>query len=569
MHIDARTPINFVYNERFGVVSARVLARITNRAGASPDWPQLIAEFGKRNVVLYALQMGEWRIFSVVLKHIPIKFKRETYDTFFGSMHASFVTYRASRHNYDEAMTRMTNCRAPPSDFVPDAEDLVARALQRTPRGYEAKMRGNQNVLLRRRGRFARLWNSFLYKQKCKMRSKINILASVFEEQLAYANKAHPKRKLRQVAIKNLVDKAIMSGLFCDFIIAKLKLFERAKYEKRTRMIGDYTTEGSLLQGFLVELIKQELQKFECPGLDLEFVYSVEPSVLDRVYEDCQELGTYHFKCHSDDVLLVTPDGSIFEVDISSCDSSIYDPVPRCVEQLVDNPQFLDVLIRGNKQCLLPIKYSDPCSRGTLWLTPEWYTQSSGSTSTTINNTIASMAIGIMCFVTNATTPAMVRAAARMVGFDVTVEHRTSWAEATFLKKGWDFDGSSKLALTPVLRRMFTCSGDLPGRGTMLSRATIWAASVADCYVHSGHFHLLHVLASRTSKRFSLPADYLKHRTSEKCTPASEYFYTVRYGMTNCEYAEIVNAMTNFNFLDVFRLTGFHKASRLDYGVGD
>lgn len=555
MHIDADTQFNFVYNGRFGFLDARLFAVINNRALNGHNWPQLISEFGKKNIVIYAMMNGEWRIFSRVLNHIPIKRKRETYDTFFGSMHASFVSYRASRHNFDEAMTRMTMCR----DGPPGGDPLQ----------YEMLCRRNQEVLLHRRGRFGRLWSSFLYKQKCKMRSKINQLASVFDEQLRFADKPHPKKKLRQTAIRNLVNRAALSGLFCEHVIAKLKMFERAKKGKRTRMIGDYTTEGSLLQGFLVELIKQELQTFVCHGLDLEFVYSVEPSVIDRVYLDCQELGTYHFKCHSDDILLVTPTGEIFEVDISACDSSISDPVAVSVERLVDNPQFLDILKRGNRQCRLPIKYCDPNSKSTLWLTPEWYTQSSGSTSTTINNTVASIAIGIMCFVTNATTPDMVRAAARMVGFDVSVERRTSWAQATFLKRGWDFDGSSKLALTPVLRRMFTCTGDLPGRGSFFDRATIWAASVADCYIHSGHFHLLKYISLKTQKRCVLPTDHLKHRTSQSCTPASEAFYMARYGMTNVELHEIRTYLQNFQFLDVFRLTGYLKASLLDYGVGD
>jgi hypothetical protein len=342
-------------------------------------------------------------------------------------------------------------------------------------------------------------------------------------------------------------------------------MFERSKPGKRGRMIGDFTTEGSLLAGFLLEILKKSIAPYSHDGFYLEFVQSTEPSTLDRV---CSMLVYDPRNCwfiFSDD-MLAKINGKLYEIDISSCDASnsptMFGFVPYCAGT---NPQFRDVAQRAVEQCRLRIQFRDPQSKYKFRLKPVRTVQSSGTVLTTFINTLAAASIAISCQSWGANDEASVRAAAHAAGYIVTIDQRSCVAQCTLLKNGWDVDGSAKLALGAVYKAIGSCYGDVPGSGPLDARFDAFTATVASGYVHSGHYHLIRHLAERTSKRVKLKPDYIKHMTFEPRSPASDQFYHMRYGLTGAEISEMKQCLCLPHHLH--RISAFRKVFGYDYGI--
>jgi hypothetical protein len=542
--------MDFTYNGKFGFTRPDHMAEnqaILLRGG----WTLLRQIRGTKNTIIHALTINEWRLFSHVLKDIPITKKRLTYNTLWTHQHGSFEVYRDSRHNFDLALTRITKTR--------ENENAL----------WQASMR-----LLRRRSGFGKVFDDFLNFIRGHLDVILNTYKHVFDMIIAYANIPHAKRKLRLAALQEILAAAVLDGLFTEAVIVKFKMYERNKFGKRGRMIGDFTTAGSLLSGFLFEAIKKSILPYEKPGFYLEYVKSVEPSTLDRIGEMMLKDPRDCFFVFSDDILCkvfnpITNQVEIAEVDIESCDSGQSEAVPKHVVRICrSHPQFKDLAVKTLLQCKLPMKFTDPQSNFKFKLTPEYFTQSSGVTSTTVHNTLASAAIALRVWYDKRqglfTT---VRDSSRAVGYPVTYDIRTNLQSCTLLKNSWDINGESKLALGAIFKSFGSCYGDLPGSGDIATRAVPFMATVASGYIHSGHYHLIEHIANLTKKRIKLrTCDFNPHfKTKEYRSPATDDFYVRRYDLRGPELDQLKSC--KYGYLEVFRIPAFRKIFAHDYGT--
>jgi hypothetical protein len=324
------------------------------------------------------------------------------------------------------------------------------------------------------------------------------------------------KQSLFEILMGPLLDKQAVyingQGLYTEKVQGKLKLWERARHGKYPRLIGDFSTPGSLLGGYLCDILKKSFPDATQEGFrdnsdfHLEFVHDISPESLDLVGERLRSDPRNQYYFFSDDNLCKI-NGKVYEMDISSCDASQTRAIFDCViDAFADYPQFQKYIRRNVRQCTLPIHLR--CARRTgvrvhkqhkVKLRPRTPIESSGTTLTTALNNFASMAIALHLQATTPRDVTGVEFRAAQVGYKVTVAERYSLETVQFLKHSFYFDGErthSFLNLGPVLRSFGTCRGDLPGNGPIAHRADAWNAAVAKGYIHSGLDDLLAALTS-------------------------------------------------------------------------
>jgi len=394
-------------------------------------------------------------------------------------------------------------------------------------------------------------------------------LGHYWDEIWEYINQPHKKKKLRLLAWKHLSELGILDTEFTEKVLLKSKLFERAKPGKRIRIIGDFSTEGSLLGGFLLDYMKKSIPIVDKEKLYFEFVSSAEPSKLDKVSIRLLEDSRDQVYVFSDDMLLKIG-GVILEADISGCDAGNRKGAFKILSEFAgDDDQFSEVMNKTIIQCSLPLKLQDPESKFGFRIRPVEPVQSSGTVITTLINTIQAAAIGFRCHIDGSNSDDRVRASALRVGHEVTASVCQNIAKAVLLKHAWDPDhGGSVTCLMTSLKPLGVCTGELPGRGDITSRAVAWNSAVASCAVHSGHYE-------RFFKQFVvgkpdtslLPYDLVKHLRKEKCRAASDNFYSARY----THVTPLVDAFFNkkYNVGCVYRSTLVSLAAQIDYGQAE
>jgi len=246
----------------------------------------------------------------------------------------------------------------------------------------------------------------------------------------------------------------------------KLKRNEWAKPGKYGRTIGDLGVAASLQGAFFISVCKDYLcsQYFEYHGRNIKYVKSVSHDELVAVFQNINDPTSLNaMYCHSDDAIFRTRKGLIYNLDISACDGShrrpIFDVLERCfpgcdgaMKLLINQLCQPMTILSSDKKQRCVIEADGPC----LY---------SGSTLTTLVNTITMFAIFHQLELYEAETPEEIMEAAYSIGYILgTPQLCVSPPDQQFLKHS-----PAGRSLAPLLNMgvVFRCLGvakrDLPG----------------------------------------------------------------------------------------------------------
>ena len=550
---DYRSAFSFRIEDRLAARGAALVAKALRQTatGGMPLSQNEILESGLTLNQFYNIAIQFTPQFFSLVQANPREKVRRPYDTWHGFIpFGSWDTYTESTRNLEKALTRITAAR--------ENELLLLRANKRATRH-----------IFRDRG-VGSLRKAVFGVIKDRLRQSLLVLEDNMTEQIKYALAPHQKRKIRVQAITQLITDCELFGIFTTKVKGKLKLYEKAKFGKYPRLIGDFSTPGSLLAGYLCEIAKNCFKDVTVRGTKFSFIKSIEPEILDAVGEELLQPGNAFFY-HSDDSIHRVS-GKIFELDISSCDMSNSRGVFQVVEWLFDsNPQFHNCIIGAVKQCQLPLKISDPLTNQSARFKPNSPTEFSGTVLTTLLNNIASLLIALQLHCDGARTVEEVKRSAASVGYIVTAEERPSLLKSQFLKHSWEIqDGNPKsfLNLGCILRSFGTCTGDLPGHGDVDARSREWCAAVLQGYVHSGQTSLLEKLnsiyPSSTNSRTISENMLHKHSCVSRRGPISDEAICERYGFSQAAWEHFLSLIEHGVVVHHSVLDAIYKA---DYGL--
>lgn len=390
-----------------------------------------------------------------------------------------------------------------PSMFHPDISIYsgcntrnVSMALQRITgaREKEEVLTKNNRIIspLGGKRRLSRFIESYYRKIKERMLPVLEQLNDNLIEQINLAYKPHVKRKVRIQAIKELLNaRDMINSLFTKNIMGKIKIPEFAKRGKRPRLLGDYSTEGSLLAAFLVPILKNAFAEPVDMGYGvIRFVYSTDQEQLDRIFTECNNSDVDQYIFFSDDMCcrLMNERGEFewMNLDISSCDASnsgsVFDRVSWFFTGRVEHKELVD---RAVKQCLLPYVIRNPVDPSEyVRCKPNVPIEFSGTQLTTLLNNVASSAISCSIMYSrrlyNFTGSDWVSNAANAVGYNITIDRCEYVEDVQFLKHSFWLDEDGKMNsftnLGTYVRCIGSCWMDLPysrKRGENLRDAAI------------------------------------------------------------------------------------------------
>jgi len=374
----------------------------------------------------------------------------------------------------------------------------VSSALQRVDgiRENEDDLRNNNKVLgpggNRRLGRFV---NSYYEKVKQLLDPKLSALADSLVETIKCATDPnHSKVIIRTRAIKKLVATAsLLNDLFNEDkhgqpkVTGKIKIPEFAKVGKKARLIGDFSTEGSLIAAFLVPLLKYAFGNEICMGDDsiVVFCSTTNAKEIDDLFTRAENSDKNYFIFFSDDMACkLTVNGSTnwYNLDISSCDASNGQPIFDRVAWFFDsNSQSHDLINRACRQCsdsTLCIMHPAGMGQVKERITAKCSSpvEFSGTSLTTLLNNVASS--GIACSIIyhlrkwdTSSVDKYLTKCAFAVGYAITIDTCDVIEDLQFLKMSFsrtvDHESgnavmSSWTNLGPLMRGAGTCFMDLP-----------------------------------------------------------------------------------------------------------
>jgi len=390
-----------------------------------------------------------------------------------------------------------------PSYYHPDkvvygsSVQTVSAALQRVDglrENDEALCENNKILSPGRNRRLGRFVNSYYDQVKSNLDPRmVGLSDSLLETIKCALDPTHQKVALRTAAIKKLVATAdMLNGLFNENkngtpnVTGKIKIPEFAKVGKKARLIGDFSTEGSLIACFLVPLLKYAFsQEFEV-GDDsiVVFCQSTRASEIDALFTRAENSDKNYFIFFSDDMackLTLNGETKWYNLDISSCDASNGQPVFDRVAWFYDlDTQSHDLINRACRQCSdSTLSILHPCGMGNVKerITAKCSSpiEFSGTSLTTLLNNVASS--GIACSIIyhlkrwdTSNVDQFLTRCASAVGYAITIDHCASPEDVQFLKmsftKVFPPSGGAYMQswtnLGPLLRGAGTCFNDLP-----------------------------------------------------------------------------------------------------------
>lgn len=423
--------------------------------------------------------------------------------------------------------------------------------------------------------------------QQLYSRNMPSYFGSLLEGAEHYAD-PHKKKQLRIQAWEELIGGdykgfVLSDRLWLKKVLYKMKKDEYAKPGKFPRMIGDLGVAASL-QGFrLVDLLKHVMADHPLcyKGGEIAFCLKPEPTQLAHHFKRLLTTQTYYFLYFSDDACFsVRHLGQLYtyNLDISSCDASHHAIFDALLE--ITPPQWrheMQVLV---DQCALPISIFDvdcitECRR--VVLKPHSPRLYSGSTITTFINNLANILICHSIVNSGAYRPVDIIAAARKVGYVVTVQPCTQPEDIQFLKHSpvFDTDGQLRamLNLGVLLRSSGQCKGDLPGRGDLSVRARRFQGAFLRGMYPRTNFRLLAMLMNKTLTPTSLEEATAEKELNGKVINEGAFFTVTpeamykRYRMTTTEIEIFDYSFGSCGYEDHFNSSGADKILNLDYGL--
>lgn len=560
-HVDCTINKQFVYNGLFGAMHPdKLFAMQEHHENFGIE--SLIKSHTTRDSVLYLLETGNKHAISIVFAHKERlrAQSRRYYSTLFGPIFwGPWTVYRGSRGNFDRAFTRMAACRIP--EGVTDEAEI---------REYEDNLRRNNRDIFSARSKLRPIIKGLLGPIRDRITSVMSQVDDLIKTQVEYAHAKHPKKKLRMAAVTEIIERCEFGGLFTKKITGKVKLYEKAKPGKYPRLIGDYTCPGSLLGGFLCEIIKSSFHEIVMHNKQARFLFvnSVEPEVLDAAVSRLFDGNKEFFGIFFSDDSLMRLGGKVFEMDISSCDMSNSSSIFGVLRWLASGTTIGDNVMRRNvHQCQLPLVVPDPDNASPpIKIFPTEPLEFSGSTLTTCLNNIATFIIMLSCVLSDAKDAESIKAAARAVGYDVTVAERSTPPQCQFLKHSFYVDENGKmnsfLNLGAMLRSFGSCDRD------NCRDPKAWNSSVLKGYMHSGRSSIQRALEMKYMFKdvsCRLPIDITKHFSLGRREDVPNWVLCERYGISGDQISEICQAiLAPGNVINTLALQQIYK---VDYGL--
>lgn len=399
------------------------------------------------------------------------------------------------------------------------------------------------------------------------------------------AKMPHVKQKIRMRAWKKLVEHGLMlDELYMERVAGKLKTGEKAKPGKKPRVIGDYTTEGSLLGGYLIGRFKKAFTENLLNHRDdfIQFCDSPHVETLSRVFKRHLEVINFGATYYSDDSIysIRSSEGILrhYCVDISSCDVSNGQAIFDLLQELSDGDSVAAGIVRRLiKQCATNLRVTHPQDRGeSFTFMSKRPVEYSGSLITTVLNNIASSIIGMSVYdsLKNGAPDGEIRSrilqAAARVGYIVTVNERDDFASLQFLKNSPTRLGDSYVNLGVLLRGLGGCHGDFPGRGDLSERVENFASSVVAGYAHCGNNIITRALRNRFRRgpTVTIPdknSSYIIGLIKGDESTVEDSELSDRYGCSIGELEELAECIVRLRVGDVINCKALDKIFNLDY----
>lgn len=402
-----------------------------------------------------------------------------------------------------------------------------------------------------------------------------------------FANMPHPKRHLRLRALQRLNELGwLLEETLILRVKGKVKTCEKAKYGKKPRLIGDYSTEASLLGPFIVDKVKQCFLRniAQVRGNTVLFCDSPSPESLGEVFKRHKHTGAFNCTYYSDDMIMSFNVGGRvfhFNVDISSCDMSNGLSVFNTLFKIVEGDQMAtDVVRRLIKQCSHNVRCYNPHDMGEFYeFKSDGPKEYSGTVITTLLNNIASSNISLS--VEEGFTPGhdythleleqLIVDSARKCGYIVTVSKRSDYAHLQFLKNSPTESGDSYVNLGVLLRGLGGITGDFPGSGDLDARVESFIGSVVEGYKHSGDNSITRALRKRFPPPRKLVKLTLNHLntyiipTTGDEAVVDDIDLINRYQITSSDIAELVDRIENLKIGDIINVTATNNIFHVDY----
>jgi len=280
---------------------------------------------------------------------------------------------------------------------------------------------------------------------------------------------------------------------------------------KYLRGIGDLTTPGSTKLGYYMDFVKEVFaQPYVVNGMTSVFIKEPNENLLEYAFSNLMETDDLFFTYFSDDscVGVRCNDGKTYcwNMDISACDGSNYDPVFHALRDAIDvDPRFSHDVAGAFKQLKMKCVVRSANRREKLYFKPRGHVLYSGSVLTTSVNNMANTLI-FLCITklmprVSDRTPEVVgrilQLAAEQAGYLVRSDLCTCDEDLQFLKYSPTYVNgrvTTWLNLGPWLRGYGMCKGEFPGGkrdGDKYHRARLYNSEIVRGRVHCGN-HLIH-----------------------------------------------------------------------------
>lgn len=492
----------------------------------------------------------------------------KSYRTVFGPVFShSALWYECNNENMSKALTRIM-CDPDPEHALGQNQDRFLTNPPRYARRYFKRLSEHFAATLAREHQD---WDESL---------------------LLYADKPHPKRKLRVQAALQVINDCLWSQrnrditTFIKRVSTKFKKYEFAKVGKYPRSIADLSVVGSLIAGWLVETLKTSLSQFQySTDMDIHFAKSANYSTLKKVFNNIHDGGEFYYAIHSDDgagaVRLRCGERLWFKSDISTCDASHTGALFKLLLQTMPPGFHRDYLSRAVEQLKLDVNVMNAAGRPEYRLktnTASVYntTLFSGSILTTLINCFANTLIGLQLSRIPRDNPvAFSRAVSTycaQVGYKVTFDSVKHIQQVDFLKHFPTADIEPALCRGTIYRTFGQCIGDIPVYTTRDKKikARIFNSQILRGFVHCGDDVVIDALRSKWNYGQGVRyANYLLENSVDTDHPTvrvsiDDLYY--RYGTCEWEIHEAACFAKNADISDVVRANAFDKFYGVDYG---
>ena len=511
----------------------------------------------------------DWECEHPVRNHHGQRFDT-SYRTRYGGFNHSGIIYEESNCNVKIAMRRLFRC--------PGGSLATAKELSDNQAGYIA---GNLSFLTQLQKLYDPVMSNF---------------RGFIVEAADHYNDPHKKRVPREQAWKELFEKGtITDDLWLEYTIYKMKKGEIGKFGKEPRMIGDLKVPASL-EGFMVtKYLKKAMQ--EDVLVDdgrIHFCSKPDHSELTTVFNNLMSPSSrVYMALFSDDscVSVREKDGSVstYNMDIVSCDASHTGMLFWALAQITTGLSKENI-IRLIGQLSTDIRVYD-LSRPQRGMDKRYAlfrrkdgspTLYSGSTLTTSVNNLANILIGHSIITSKANSSDEIIAAARAVGYLVTLERCEMPEDIQFLKHSPVLDTTGVyrpvLNIGVLFRSMGTARGDVPGRRTTPLRERFAAFEYAlyrGMYPRS-HFPFIDVRKSKLKhdlRKVDLQAtEVVKRQLEYKVGQCEERHFLAadvyrRYRLSHDEICILDEEIAHMPFDTFHACSAANKVLAKDYGL--